>query len=233
MLFPKFLQECCEKRTAKNLQKEREEISRKSYSRLLDTVGIFTGDEERTKEDKLLLLDYLIQTILADVCADAVFKPLVSWPEQTLSDPFPSKYYDKTGQEHPIMQGEVIPVDLETSIVYVQPWSKEKAVSKLLFLKNHDFVFDRNNHYSKYYANINLCYVYNGNHSINAGRYYRKGTIMSPVYDLESLYPHCTTDGIYWYNKHTGSRISEVADFRLAAVFSIAQLRWTIRNAES
>lgn len=39
---------------------------------------------------------------------------------------------------------------------------------------------------------------------------------------------HCTTDGLSWYNIHTGEEIEKVRDFRLAAVYAIARMRYEI-----
>lgn len=77
---------------------------------------------------------------------------------------------------------------------------------------------------------IDLCHVYNGNHSIHIGTYLKKSEIESEVCRTELLYSHCHTNGEYWYNSHTGKIISKVNDFRIAALYYAAQIRYKIKN---
>ena len=103
----------------------------------------------------------------------------------------------------------------------------------IIYLFNKDFAYDKVNHYSYYYDDIDLCYVYNGNHSINAGRYYKKGKIISVCCNMTLLYDNCYTDGLKWYNLHTNEVIDTVEDFRLAAIFELAKKRYMLNNDQA
>lgn len=67
--------------------------------------------------------------------------------------------------------------------------------------------------------------------NFDAGRYYKKGKILSDEADTALLYPHINTDGVYWYNAHTNQIIDSVSDFRLAAVFLVAKMKNELTNS--
>ena len=115
-------------------------------------------------------------------------------------------------------------------LIYIQPWNNERTFNNLINLVNKDFKFDKINHKSIYYKDINLCYVFNGNHSINAGKYLKKGSIISQKLDLTQIYPHVFSDGRNWYNIHTNEIYYKVDDFRLASLFEIAKKRYLLIN---
>ena len=208
-------------------QAEQKQIIRDSYSQIMKTAN--TWIEGKSKNEQTALLSYLINTILIDACANAIVKPLISPICTPLSEPIPIYYYDESGQFHSIQTDEKININLEDSIIYICPWNTDRTAVSLLNISKNNFVYHSDNHLSRYYTDIDLCYVHNGNHSINAGRYLKKGSIQSSVCNMELLYQHYTTDGINWYNKHTNEKICEVADFRFSAVYSLAQMRFILK----
>lgn len=187
--------------------------------------------ENKSRDEQLILLDYLIDSLKIDLCATGTVFPWYNQPTAPFNPPFPSRVYDETGNEI-VIYGAKTEVSLESSSIYVRPWENSRAFDTIIYLSNKDFVYDKDNHSSYYYDDIDLCYVYNGNHSINAGRYYKKGTIVSVCCNMALLYEHCYTDGLKWYNTHTNEVIVAVEDFRLAAIFEIAKKRYKLRNAD-
>lgn len=195
----------------------------RSYYDLMSTAQIWT--ENKSEDEKRLLLSYLIDTILDDICAEMIFQPLLT---DTYPVPnyiiFPDTY-DEVGERKSVLSSETVDVDLTVSKVLTCPWNNTRTPTNLLNINDNDFEFMQDNHRSVYYTDIELCQVYNGFHSINAGRYLKKGTIKSDVFRFELLYPHYVTDGLYWYNVHSSEKYSKVFDFRLAAVYSLARMR--------
>lgn len=195
-----------------------------SFNEILDLTN--TWIEDGSKEEKILLLDYLINTILEDICISRIAKFLYHDESPTDMNNFiPCYFIDETGNEISIYTNENIEVDLSKTITYTCAWNKTRLHDSLLNLYRNSFKYHEYNHFSYFFTDINFCYVYNGNHSIQAGLYYKKGVIISRVCKTELLYPHCKTDGLFWYNSHTGEKLMPVIDFRFAAVFSIAQIR--------
>ena len=140
--------------------------------------------------------------------------------------PFPDYFTDVMGKESSSWEQEETKINLKDVKVYLRPWSLTRTARNLFLVGRDGFHYKRQNHRARYYPEINLCYVYNGNHSINAGRYFQNGSIHAQVWRLNLLFPHCKTDGTAWYNSHTGQPIGPVSDFRLALVYSLAQMRW-------
>lgn len=202
---------------------ELENCDVRSYFEIIDTARIWTKD--KSDNEKRLLLTYLIDTILDDICAEKNFQSLISHISPLQRYAFPKEYCDENGNKNEIDLSNTIDVDLTSSRIFTSLWSRGKTANNLLNINNNDFTFDEDNHKSVYYTDIELCQVYKGFHSINAGRYLKKGVIKSSVFRMELLYPHCTTNGLYWYNAHNGDVASEVYDFRFAAVYTLARMR--------
>ncbi|MBP1547195.1 MAG: hypothetical protein J6A37_11425 [Oscillospiraceae bacterium] len=200
------------------------------FEELKKTVGIWTGN--RTRDEQIALLDYIVDMLKEDICSGSAAKVLMS----SFSSPFhqfiPYYYKDESGMKHSALSKERQCVSLGEAHIYICPWNKERIPDNLFRLKQVPFRFDNENHKSYYYTDIDLCHVYNGNHSIHIGIYLKKGEIESDVCRTELLYPHCHTDGEYWYNSHTGEKISKVADFRIAALYYVAQIRYKIKSEE-
>lgn len=199
-----------------------------SYRSIVELAKRYT--DKQTIQEQILMLTYLINSLLDDICTSVIVEPLIKPVMGILQDPFPREYYDENGNSHSISIDKKINVDLSASKIYVRPWNNKRTFDNLKSLLIKDFVFHEENHFSIFYTDINLCYVYNGNHSINAGRYLQKGTILSEEYDISLLYSNYVTDGIYWYDTHSKEVIYKVKDFRLAAVFSLAQMRYKIKQ---
>lgn len=203
---------------------------KKCHSQIMEIANSWVENAENN-EERILLLNYLIDTILADICTGKLFLPLLTHPKMPLTSPFPNDYYDENGICRTILSEERIGVDLSGSTpVYLCPWNNEKCVNSLVNISKNAFTEDKNNHKSFYYTDIGLCHVYSGNHSINAGRYLKKGAITAEICRTELLYSHFHTDGADWFNSHTNEKILKVSDFRFAAVYSLAQLRASLKN---
>lgn len=91
--------------------------------------------------------------------------------------------------------------------------------------RNHSFEYQEHGHDSVCCTAMDMCIVTKGYHSINAGRYFKKGLILSPVYHVEELFPHVRTDGRQWYSSHTGEKLKKAEDFRFAALYTLLQGR--------
>lgn len=182
--------------------------------------------EEKVPEEQILLLDYIINVITEDLCCSTVAE-ILEKPYSNILPAccFPSFCIDESGNKIKICTEKRTKVDLSQAKVYVRPWNKSKTAIDLLALSENPFTYNKDNHKSDFYTDINLCKVNNGNHGIHIANYLKKGTIESDVYDIKLLYPHCTTDGLKWYNSHTGESLGDVYDFRIAAAYSVAQLR--------
>ena len=183
-----------------------------------------------SKEDQIFILTYIIDVIIDDLCHSTASNVLQKKFDSPVKYFIPTFYHDEQGNEMSILKEEKRSVDLSKDNVYSYPYDKSKVIRALFDLRSDPFCYYESNHYADYYTDINICRVRDGHHHIHIGRYYKKGFIMADVMQTELLYPHCTTDGINWYNSHTGEIIEKVYDFRIATAYSIAQLRDQIRT---
>lgn len=87
--------------------------------------------------------------------------------------------------------------------------------------KKEAFIFDKINHYSKTYSEINFSVISNGRHSSTQGIIDRLGIIESELIDFNLVLKYFDTDGQYWINKVDKSKVTLVLDFRAALIFKI------------
>ncbi len=209
----------------KRISKEDEysELAMHSHFNIIKTAKTWTN--ALSEEEKDFLLTYLINTILDDVCAESVFRPITAEHSSPYRLTLPWEYFDENGNKIFVRYDEPIEINLATTRILTCPWSNERTPKALLDIKNKKFQFMEGNHSAVFYEDIGLCQVCNGYHSINAGRYLKKGTIKADVCHLEQFYPHCVTDGYNWINTHTKKPFATASDFRLAAVYSLARMR--------
>lgn len=188
-----------------------------------------TQTENRTDSEKLTLLDYLIDIILDDICTEVECKPLFGYTDpNSYKRPFLIECLDENGGKIEIRDGTT-DVSLKNSNIFVCPWNMERRISRFFDLSKTEFKNDAN-HRGMYFADINLCFVTGGFHSIHAGHYFKKGKIKVENYNTPLLYSHVNTDGANWINARTGEIIEPVADFRFAAVYSLARERYKLRE---
>ena len=202
---------------------------REDYRQFMKTVRVWL--EEAKREDGYpvnILYDYLIDALLEDLCTSEIVSPFLSEKRTrpVPPSPFPDHFTDEMGKESSACGQKETEINLKDVKLYLRPWNLTRTARNLFLVGRGGFHYQRQNHRARYYPEINLCYVYNGNHSINAGRYFQTGSIHVQVWRLDLLFPHCKTDGTAWYNSHTGQPIGPVSDFRLALVYSLAQTHW-------
>ena len=219
------------KKIAANLEKSR-------YDEIMFVANHWlNGNYGQTTEEKTDILDYLIDVLLVELCACGAVDPLINSRSilyrNGLRAPFPIEYPDQDGQWVKVYGEQTMEVELAKTKIYVHPWCNKRTVDVLALLKNSDFIYDKKNHISYYFTDLDFCYVYNGNHSINMGHYMKKGTIMSRICDTELLYRKIRTDGVKWYLRENNSIIrSDVEDYRLAAIFTFGQMRYELKRKE-
>lgn len=89
-------------------------------------------------------------------------------------------------------------------------------------LETRNFKQD-NNHLGAYVYPLGFVYVFNGNHSVNAGLIKSEGTLaIDEVYDLTGMYDEYEFDGTYFINKETNEH--EKIPFNMGALFEIGRV---------
>ena len=187
---------------------------------------------ERSTADKIVILDFMIDVIKKDLKTDLLSCIFYSQEHFTrhFRYPFPLFYCDEQGNEQDLPVEGAIQINLAQDDILVMPWHRERLCGQIKNIFSNNFVYDRSNHKAYYFSFIDLCYVYNGNHSVSSGIVFKKGTIEAKKVDLTKLFPHIHTDGKHWYNTHSGNKIGALADFRLGIIYEIAKIKYTVEN---
>ena len=188
------------------------------------------------KEEQIILLDFMLNVIREDLKTDLLSSIFYSKKHfETaiqFTFPFPGRYYDEAGNELRLrMEGEKTEkkaVYLATDCVLVLPWDRQSMKSGILNVFTYGFEFNKRDHIAEYYSCVDICYVYNGNHSIASGVVNKKGCIDADEYNISKLFEHVHTDGEFWYNSHNNQKLGALFDLRVGIIYEIAKLKHQI-----
>lgn len=201
-------------------------IAMKSINQILEQAEMDHADAQEIQA----LIQYMIHMICNDIQYDCICDILYSENNETMFDEFrcnsifPEVYFDQNGLRCTIASDDNMQtVDFEKDAVFVIPRKRQRLSRNVIYLEKVAFAFDNRNHFGIYFPQIQSCYVFNGNHSVAAGLKKRKGTIQVPVYDMQPLFEHVTTDGAAWYCIHTNEKLENVVDFRFAILFELVR----------
>lgn len=190
--------------------------------------------EYEQKNDQIIILDYVMEIIKKDIQYDLLTTILYDKDfTKQIRFIFPYNYYDEQGNECNIVNKKKTKkrIDLSTDCVIVLPWCRERMVSQAKNIGNNNFTYYPSNHLAYYFTYIDLCYVYNGTHSIASGIGHRKGYIEATIYDISKLFDHVYTDGVHWYNSHNNKKYSiDLVDFRIGIIYEIAKIKYRLEN---
>jgi hypothetical protein len=203
----------------------------------MDYARLIVQDTSNKKE-QIVLLEFMLNVVRADLKVDILSTIFYSEEnfERVIGFPFPNEYYDEMGTElklHP--KGETAiktSVDLANECVLVLSWDRKSMKHGILNVYKYGFTFDKRDHIAEYYSYVNICYVYNGNHSIASGIVQKKGVLQANKYDVSKLFEHVHTDGVFWYNSHNNQKLGNVFDFRVSIIYEIAKLKHQIEQGE-
>lgn len=195
-------------------------------------------EEETQKEDQIIILDFMLEVIKEDLKNDLLSTIFYSKEnfEKSMKLPFPFCFYDEFAHEHKLFppgEKRLIRVDLARDCVLVLPWNRRRMRDNIKNIFMRKFEFDESNHKAYYFSPVNICYVYNGNHSIASGVVYKKGYITAEECDVSRLFDHVYTDGLYWYNSHNNQVLDNLFDFRIGIIYEISKLKYEIEGKES
>lgn len=182
----------------------------------------------KPKEEQIILLDYMMEVIKTAMCIGEKVGTFSGNERPRLETPFPTHYTSSDGTQKAFGTGEEIDIDLSSTDVYVRPWNKERTWQNILKIKQEEFKHDPSNHKADFYTGVDLCYISNGNHSINAGVYLKKGTIKANVIHIEQMFEHYDTDGYDWIELKTGRRFALEPDETPAILYALYKMKYEL-----
>lgn len=202
--------------------------------------------ETQSKEDKIRLLDFVIDIVKRDLQVDLLteifYKEEFKITNLTRSDFIPMDYIHKNGKQFFLQpESENRIVDLNTVVTIVIPLKSRRMKEALLGIKNKGFRYDSTNHSpALYFKELDLCYALQGNHSIASGIFQSTGEIQAKEYSIEPLFQNVRTDGLYWLNVHTNKPLKlsyrnkgrEVFDFRVAVLYELVRKKYHLNKME-
>ena len=225
-----------------NYEKHLEFDKKHEYNNIMEQADTFLADgstyndetEIITTEQKIQLLDVLMDIIRADMQSEYIASFLYTKEGKKIV-PFFLKYIDEQGNVCNTISNsnEMVVVSLTDTCVIASPWSIKRFVNIYLTIKEKGFKNFAENHRAIYVDDINVCFVQRGYHSITSGLLHKKGTIQAQRICLKDIYSHVDTNGAYWLNTHTGEQLCTVADFRTAALYSLAKIKETITSKKN
>lgn len=203
------------------------------YSFTIDYIN-FALDLEKSLKDKINMINFFMEVIRKDIQYDLMSKFLYSEMEGIDIDaPFPISLLskDSNSKDKAILTRENRIIDLSKDSIILLPWDRFRFSNTVKSIYENGFEYMEHNHKAYYYSDIDLCYVYSGNHSITTGIIKKEGIIKAEEYDIKRLFNVLTTDGLNWYID--GEKpIKEVFDFRIAILYDLAKIKYNLQKQQ-
>ncbi|WP_406242037.1 DUF6710 family protein [Tissierella carlieri] len=189
---------------------------------------------EKSLEDKINMIDFFMEITRKDIQYDLLSKFLYSEVEDVkMRFPFPIIYF-MTDSDIPnkakLIRNDKI-IDLSKDAIVFLPWNRYSFSNTVQSISKNGFKYIKSNHRGYYFSDIELCYVYNGNHSIATGIIKKTGQIKVKEYDIRNLFKDLTTDGSNWYINGE-KQIIKVFDFRIAILYELAKIKYNFQNPQ-
>ena len=208
-------------------KRKKNEISYKylHFNEVINFVN-FIISKETDKANQKILLDYILSVVKTDLISEYIADVFYKSEVREWNSIFPMVYYNEYGEEiHLHENNKIKHVDLGKNNVIVLPWNRDRMVDAIKNVFRNKFRYISNNHMAMYFTEMDLCYVYNGIHSITAGVILKNGVIEAKEIDISQTFKHIRADEKNWYNSHTGEVLLEMCDFRLGVMYEIAKIR--------
>lgn len=189
---------------------------------------------EKTKEDKIIILNFILGLIKEDLKNDLLTTILYNKEhfDKVITNPFPFYYKDQEGRDLEITLNEEQrkAVDLAKDCVLVLAWERERLRNSIKNIFHNPFEYIRSNHLAYYFTYVDICYAYNGTHSISSGMGHKKGVIEAKVVDITPMFDHVYTDGVNWYDLHSGMKLRALWDFRIGVIYEICKIKYKLEH---
>lgn len=184
-------------------------------------------------QDKIELLDYVITVLQNDLkyslLSEVIYKKQVVDLEHRLIPSFVDEF-DNVINLHNRCSKFVVDISLVEDCVISVPWDKWRIWDKTSWMLKDPFIRD-SNHQGIYFPELKLCFVLSGHHSIAVGTIYKKGVIKATECSIEPAFQHLKSDGANWINIHNNKILEEVKDFRIAALFELAKMKYNMESS--
>ena len=225
MLFDKLF------KYKKNTVADIENKKRNQFEKAIHTAELYLSCNEYSIEEKKTILTYMMDVIKRDIQSEYIADLFYNDESKRISLEFvPTLYFDKDGIKHYLEFSECQEVSLKDNYVITFPLNCGRMGDNILNIIKNGFKNYPINHIVYYYKELNICQVMNGNHSIAAGIYTEKGTVLAKIVDMKPLFENLKTDGAYYYSIHNNTIIEKVQDFRIAVIFEIAKMKYKLEN---
>ena len=210
-----------------------EEDMKCRYELAMDGVKRTLADASST-DLKDTLLDYYIYVITADLitaCRCFYMCRDDDRPVWNTQEYFPLSFTAE-GTERTIVTKDHQEIDLKTVPVITSNWNRRRTASSIIRLSKEPFIEDKSNHRVVLYKGLGFAVAQSGNHSINAGSYYKKGILGARIYDVSSAFQFVDTDGANWINAQSREVIIPVFDYRVAILYELQRLKTALQKTD-
>ncbi|SHH59675.1 hypothetical protein SAMN02745180_00570 [Sporanaerobacter acetigenes DSM 13106] len=187
---------------------------------------------EKTLEDKINMIDFFMEVTRRDIQYDLLSKFLYSEMDDIKIDfPFAMDYFISNSDfpNKAVLIRKDKTVDLSQDTIILLPWDRYAFSYTVKSILQNGFKYIKSNHRGYYFSDIDLCYVYNGNHSIATGIIKKTGQIRVKEYDIKNLFKDLTTDGLNWYINGE-KQLIKVFDFRISILYELAKTKYNLTN---
>ena len=192
-------------------------------------------EHSKSVNDDLLVIEYVMNVVRKDIEVDSLSRYLYKQPNLYKDENYhlmPQTIFTENGSEISLTgDEEFVKVELNKSCV-VSYISKLQSIFEMIVYFKKEKMEEKHYNFSRYFKEIDVCYVWHHLHSASMGVTRGEGEIIANQVSLVKAYPHLNTDGQYWLNAHTGEQLMLVHDFRIAILYELSRMKFNLQNKE-
>lgn len=174
--------------------------------------------------DKTVILDFMIWTLGQQIAADGLgrFSSGLSPIENRYFD-FRNLFPSKSSFD-PVVQK----FDLSRIPAYTGPWDHNRFPKGIRSILTQGYRHELSNHKGIYFKELHFAVMLEGRHHPSLGIFMGECIVPLEVLSLEPYFAALTTDGAHfqYLNGDGSSIVRETVDYRFAAMYRLAQIKW-------
>lgn len=198
-------------------------MSNPYFVQAVDTVRSMSAHTTDPLE-KLRIIDYAMYVVKMEYVMYTKTRILYEAFPNPIQLLFPGEYYSVEGALRRL-GSHACTCEMEiTDDTAVCAGDYYSLADKISSIRRNGFI-RTSNHMAYYYTDIDLLTVYNGNHSVSAGQFFKQGSVETKIFDVSLLFDVVDTDGVFWFDASTGKKLCRVADYRIAILYECAKMK--------
>lgn len=196
-------------------------VLKKRFQDIIASAMLFSSTLNSVTE-KSVLFDFMIWSLGQQIVADS-YMAFLTYRKVT-----EDYWFDLRGA-FPFIRAKASEADIDIAkcTTYTGPWNVNRFPECFLSVAAHGFLDSENNTKGIYYPELHFAVMNSGKHHTSWAIFLGECKTSLNVVSLKEYFPVLTTDGAtFTYSDQDTTLTKQAADYRFAAMYRLAQIKW-------